>query len=710
MKISKILLLLSLIIFVFGCEDQKEVEEENIIVLPGKADDFFALTAQEYVISGYSEVVLESTYATSTPEEKLERAKELIKLKHVLIGWFLNQYVVEKSHSSNDEYGGFKSLVKNGAWEDLEIVEVDSLTYGFKFTQLIGGTNDLLTLLPTTMKEDNKRHFDLIVGLVSNYDMSKLETNMEWYRSSPWSAFNPETIAADKITTMDLAIWPEERSTDAWVDYNKLFADGRLTVGVHFGWDYHDSYHEKHSESLYNWLLTSQYFVQPEGVESYADYTRNSGPLTKTIKANGKDVQIEISIYWGKTGTETDPDTDAGGIILENDMINSFENREVIVYSGHSGPLYGFALGNWKQTDEGDLDDSEIPFLNLPADVYQLVLAEGCDTYALGQSFFDNPAKANHKNIDIITTTNSSNASTPETVKDFLIALINTHDSGSHKAKSFSDIIHDMDTNSYWYNTMYGVHGIDDNPHLHPYADFSQVCETCSVNSDCSSQGMQCSRINDNEKVCTAECTDNSGCPEGYSCQLSQTSGWISSKQCVPLGYSCVNPDPPTGPQIIINEILADPAADLSGDSNGDGVRHFSDDEFVELVNISTESIDISGYTISDSYMVRFTFPENTIVAPNQAIIVFGGGDSGLYAEFVGALVFSAGGLGLNNTGDTVTLADNYGSDLNSMTYGSEGGNDKSLTRATDGDSDSSFIVHPVTSFSPGFKSDGSSF
>ncbi len=45
---------------------------------------------------------------------------------------------------------------------------------------------------------------------------------------------------------------------------------------------------------------------------------------------------------------------------------------------------------------------------------------------------------------------------------------------------------------------------------------------------------------------------------------------------------------------IIINEIFADPATDLTGDANGDGVRGAYDDEFIELVNGADNSIDYS--------------------------------------------------------------------------------------------------------------------
>jgi Lamin Tail Domain len=689
-----------------GCKDEAETSDEHVIVMPGKADDFLSVSAQEYILSATSTVTLESSYADSSAEERLERAKQLIQYKHVVVGWFLNVYLVEKSHdASNEEYGGFKSLVKNGAFEDLEITEVDTLTYSFKFQQLIGGTNDLMTLLPTEMQSDGKRHFELIMGNISNSDMARLETNSEWYRSSPWSSFNPSSLTEDKLERLDMAIWPEVRSVDAWIDYNRLFADGLVTMGVHFGWDYHNNYHEVHSESIYTWLIDTMDFTSP--VATWAEYNRSSGPLTKTIKANGRNVDIEISIYYGKTGTETDPDTDAGGVVLEEDMRFSLSDREVIVYSGHSGPLYGFALGNWRKTDEGDLDDSELPTIDMPANVYQVVLAEGCDTYGLGQSFFENPAKTGHKNLDIITTTNSSNASTPTTVQDFIRAIAGTNYNGDHTPVLYSALMKDMDSNSYWYNTMYGIHGIDDNPNLHPYANVEKLCEPCSKDSDCGEMGMECSVLGTEGKICTATCTGDAGCPEGYSCEKSATGYYVSSKQCVPLGFNCSNPDPEPSQVLIINEIHADPAADLTGDANGDGVRHFGDDEFVELVNISSGDIDLSSWIVSDGYMVRFTFPQGTILGAGQSVVIFGGGD---ISSFSTMAFTTDGGLGLNNSGDTITVSDSAGKTVDTIAYGSEGGNDRSITRATDGDADSSFIPHPDSLFSPGTKSDGSSF
>lgn len=90
--------------------------------------------------------------------------------------------------------------------------------------------------------------------------------------------------------------------------------------------------------------------------------------------------------------------------------------------------------------------------------------------------------------------------------------------------------------------------------------------------------------------------------------------------------------------ELIINEVLAAPDVDV----NGDGKFDFSEDEFVEIVNISGMALDISGLILSDKTKVRHIFPFGTVLDNLQPIVVYGGGD------FNGA---STGSLGLNNSG-----------------------------------------------------------
>lgn len=128
----------------------------------------------------------------------------------------------------------------------------------------------------------------------------------------------------------------------------------------------------------------------------------------------------------------------------------------------------------------------------------------------------------------------------------------------------------------------------------------------------------------------------------------------------------------------IITEIYADPASDLAGDANSDGIRSTYDDEFIELFNPDTTAVDISGWTLSDSVSVRHLFPEATYIPSGETVVVFGGGTPINIPGIV--YIASSGGLGLNNGGDTVSLSDGA-TVIDAVTYGSEGGNDEALTR-----------------------------
>ena len=165
-------------------------------------------------------------------------------------------------------------------------------------------------------------------------------------------------------------------------------------------------------------------------------------------------------------------------------------------------------------------------------------------------------------------------------------------------------------------------------------------------------------------------------------------------------------------PLWVLNEFLADPGSD--GDANMDGVPNASEDEFVEFVNNSDTPQDISGWIVSDAVTVRHTFPDGSIVSAGGAVVVFGGGQP--TGSFGGALVQVADPpqLGLNNSGDTITLADANGDTIVDYEYGSEGGNDQSLARSPDLIGD--FLEHSLIEaalnapFSPGLKLDGSPF
>ncbi|MFT7580478.1 MAG: hypothetical protein ACI9MR_002149 [Myxococcota bacterium] len=686
-----------------GCDTdvtEPAAEEIGSIVEAGKADDFLSASAQEYYVEGSATITLGDAWHLKSEDEQRTEIRRLIPFKQVVTGWFLNIYLVDKDdHDKTGEtYGGFKALTKNGSYEDLDIRLVDesTVTWAFDFRQEIGGQNDLIGALPDAKSSgDGSWVFPLVVGKIGVEEMQQLETDKEWYRKSPWGSFNPANVDAERLETMTLTIRPEPASEDAWLETDRLFEDGKLSVGMHFGWDYHNAYHEVHSKEIYDWLV-GRGFKSP--VDSWADLTHNAGPLTGTTKYRGKTVTVEVSIFWGRTGDATDPDTAAGGKQLEADMLDSLANREVVVFNGHSGPFYGFALANWKKTAEGDLDDSELATVPLNTGVYQLVVAEGCDTYALGQAFYDNPFKDGLTDLDVITTTSFSNASTANSVKDVMNRLLGER-GGQVSPSLFSTLLRDLDNNSYWFSSMYGVHGIDDNPKVHPFADLNRVCTPCTSHSACG-DGMQCVRMVDGERACVAECTASTGCGAGFACRNVQSSGWLRHKVCAPNGLACVA-TPPPATVVVLNEVGPSPTSDL----DADGELSARGDEFIEVVNASTVAVDLSGWSLSDNVGVRHVFGPQTLLYPGGAVVVFGSRAPKLVAGSTPVVGASSGRLGLNDGGDKVRLADLDGVTVDEITYDAALRKGASFGRSTDGSPAALWLG--MDSPTPGFAQDG---
>ncbi len=536
MRTPTLLAAATFVSLVTGCTDQgtpvSDDPEDSMFVEDSKADDFLSVSASEYLLEGSSTVVLDASFATRTAAERLAEAKKIVGYKQIAIAWFITQYLVDKEHDDpNASFGGLGGMAKAGAYEDLEIRErADKLTFDFKFRQIAAGGKNLMQKLPLRTV-GGSRVFDLEIGKPSNEELAQLETNAEWYRNAPWDGWNPTAVAADKKETIAFTVKKEKVSTDGFFDMERLTSDGKLDIDVYFGYDYHADYHIKHSQQFFTWLK-AEGFETP--VRSWDDLTATSGAFSRTVKADGRDVKVEVRMYFGKPGASTDPDTDAGGIRLEELALNSLKTRDVIVYSGHSGPFYGFALANWKKTSEGDLDDAEIRVAELPRDRYQVVLAEGCDTYQIGTAFKENPNKQG-RNVDVITTTSFSDASSPAAVEQMVQALLARDSTQRLRPQPVSGLLTRMDGNSWSFNTLYGMHGIDDNPKLVPFAKRANFGKACSANADCGGPGNLCVGSG-SAKKCTAACatTGESGCGTGYTCKpvASTSSSTIYGRAC----------------------------------------------------------------------------------------------------------------------------------------------------------------------------------
>ena len=78
--------------------------------------------------------------------------------------------------------------------------------------------------------------------------------------------------------------------------------------------------------------------------------------------------------------------------------------------------------------------------------------------------------------------------------------------------------------------------------------------------------------------------------------------------------------------------------------------------------------------------------------------------------------VSSSGMLGMNNAGDTIRLYDSNSVEIAAYTYGSEGGDNQSLTRSPDISGPEPLVKHTLAAgsggslFSPGTGIDGTTF
>jgi Lamin Tail Domain len=148
----------------------------------------------------------------------------------------------------------------------------------------------------------------------------------------------------------------------------------------------------------------------------------------------------------------------------------------------------------------------------------------------------------------------------------------------------------------------------------------------------------------------------------------------------------------PPFPHPLITEVFYAVPAGSAGDANGDGSRHATGDEFVELFNPHDRPIQLKGYTLrdrnpDDQGALRFTFPALEL-KPRQAVVVFNGFDAkwtgpvgesdkaptGTNEKFGGAYVFTMRAdsemHGFANAGDWVLLAAPDGKPVQCVTWG----------------------------------------
>lgn len=205
-------------------------------------------------------------------------------------------------------------------------------------------------------------------------------------------------------------------------------------------------------------------------------------------------------------------------------------------------------------------------------------------------------------------------------------------------------------------------------------------------------------------------CDDgNSAVSDGCSAKCEVEQGWTCSDAepsvCTNGGTS--GAVPPAPGDVVLNEYMA---ADNTSDTNCDGVTAGTDDEFVEIVNVSTKHLDLANVTIADSVVMRHTFAAGTTLPPGKAYVVWNNGAPNCAGVTAWAIA-SSGQLGLNDVGDTITIKNAAGQTLVSYTYATQTVNVSSnLSPDVTG---TGYMLHnamAATSYSPGKHANGSAF
>jgi hypothetical protein len=202
--------------------------------------------------------------------------------------------------------------------------------------------------------------------------------------------------------------------------------------------------------------------------------------------------------------------------------------------------------------------------------------------------------------------------------------------------------------------------------------------------------------------------------PSPLSSMLPATRYMLDLK-IVPAGSA---PEKPVAGDLVINEFLAADGGATNGgvDSNCDGVLSGSDDEFIELVNVSSKLLDLTDVTYSDALGPKFTFaPQATgslSLAPGKAVVIWGGGAPAC----TGVTDFFTNGtkhtMSLNDAGDTITISLGT-TTIATTTYGQATiGTSFNLNPDVTGTTYAlhSAVTGHVGNFSPGKKVNGTAF
>lgn len=508
-----------------ACEDAGTATEalsEDLaeVVLPGKQDNYVSPTSREYALWGIGELTLEPEWQDKSFEEREARVQELLGARFKAYAHFINVYLTDKSsHDSNGGYGGFSGWVRKSSLDWIrEPMDDAGMTWAFIWELEMGAPRNLLDRLPIEVRENGETYF-----LVQ---MPKL-TESQLMAGSYSKDFDPAKHQGE-LEELEVVVEPAQESFDAWPDYPAMFEDGKLEVLVVVGGDYNEArYDQKSTEQIFKWLRGAGYKHEAKSV---ADLLLDSPPFTRTLKVGDRSISVELTLL------HPDIVEDAALDTLRARIVEGLQTADILIYDGHAGDDPSYSGIVYHYNPRNAISANELGSMELP-EKYQIFLFNGCKTYsAYPEAVYENQRKTT-KNLDIISTVSFSWLTMQTfTTSGFMAELLATK-GGTHDPRTYVEVLSTINKggNS---NVYYGVHGVDDNAHVNPYADAASLCGGCTKDADCPGQGNLCVRFAWGA-ACGAECTADDGCPGGYACTEIAQSGAITGHQCLPKSLTC---------------------------------------------------------------------------------------------------------------------------------------------------------------------------
>ncbi len=488
------------------------------LVDPGKADDFYSDVAYEFEVTGTTPV----TISDADWADETKRA-EVIDRRLSAIGVYLTTFVTDKldEYFDNPNYGGFDAMVRNRSFDDLVVSGDPTAGVTVSFTVDVAGPPTLVDMLGGDT-------FDLV--------MPKDATISDGDELSAIRGFDPATYTGE-TETLSLSIRALPQIADAYPAYDYFVGDGLYDITLFQGHDYNDERTDLIEGFIFFYYLANLGFdldsvtygdtpnmvvkdkvgavlampdeATTDALDRFARLTPDSGPLTRTIQVGGRDVRVEVRIFHSEMFTDDR--------VRQHDLaLSEITTRDVFFYNGHAGPYYGFYLDAAGEAQVGQDEFATAPF----TDKQQLVIAAGCQTYSqYADMLYAHPDK-NVGNLDVITTVNFS---VGQGGPELLMQLIGTGEvftgygndryiDGELVAPSYYALISSLNFNdaNQEAKVFYGVTGIDENDHLHPFANVDAIGRDCTTHTDCGSpSGNLCI------DKCMAIALSEDACPAG---------------------------------------------------------------------------------------------------------------------------------------------------------------------------------------------------